>query len=215
MTFEPMERRRPRVIPRYARIDVIGGGVIVFLAGLIWYGAIGLNVGTMADFGTGAMPKALSIVLLAIGGVLLILGLTQPNEDAERFDIAIRPMAIVVIAILLFGLFIRGGNFALVTTPQLGLMVVGPLTVFIAGCATPQMDVKALLVLSFGLTAAMLLVFVDLLGVTIPIFPKHIQNAIALSFDAETAVRFAYSVYGALAAILYIIFFGLPGKRLG
>src|SRR6188474_1990836 len=105
MTSDPMERLRLRVVPRYARIDVIGGAMIIFLAGLIWYGAIELNVGTLADFASGALPKALALVLLAAGGVLLLQGLTQRHEDADRFEIAVRPMAIVVISIGLFGLF--------------------------------------------------------------------------------------------------------------
>lgn len=215
MTYEPIRPRRSGNVPHYARIDVIGGAAIVFIAGLIWFGAIGLDVGTVSAFGSGAIPKVLSVALLAAGGTVLLQGLTQQDADAERFEMAIRPTAVVVIAIVLFALFIRGGRFGIVTTPQLGLMVVGPLTVFISGCATPQPDMKSLLVLSIGLTAAMLVVFVDLLNVSIPIFPKFIQDPIVLSFGADAALRFAYCAYGVLTAILYFAFFGRSEKRLG
>ncbi len=112
----------------------------------------------------------------------------------------------------MFGLFIRGGNFGFVTMPQLGLVVVGPLTVFIAGCATPDLHVKSLLVLAFGLTAAMLVVFVDVLGVTIPVLPKIIQDPFTLSFGIDTVVRAAYAACGAVAAALYVVFFTFAEK---
>ncbi len=92
-------------------------------------------------------------------------------------------------------------------------MIVGPLTVFIAGCATPDLHVKSLLVLAFALTAAMLLVFMDMLGVTIPVFPKFIQEPFTISFGIDTVVRAAYVAYAVFAAALYAIFFGFAEKR--
>lgn len=212
MTTQPIAGRRPEAIPRHARIDVIGGALIVLMAGLIWFGAIELNTGSLASIGPGALPKGLAVVLLAAGSLILFQGLTQSHDKAERFFVAVRPTMIVVAAISIFGLFIRGGDFGLVSTPQLGLMIVGPLTVFIAGCATPDLHVKSLLVLAFGLTAAMLVVFVDLLGVTIPVFPKMVQDPLTISFGIDTVVRAAYAAYAALAAALYVIFFTLAGK---
>jgi hypothetical protein len=58
----------------------------------------------------------------------------------------------------------------------------------------------------------MLVVFVALLGVTIPVFPKFIQDPFTISFGLDTVVRAAYAVYGALAAALYVIFFTFAGK---
>lgn len=213
MAFESPELKQPGTVPRYARTDVIGGAAMVFIAALIWYGAIGLDVGTIANFGSGATPKALAIVLFVAGGAVFLQGLKQRNEEAERFELALRPAAVVTLAILLFGLFVRGENFGLVSTPQLGLMVVGPLTVFIAGCATREARAGELLVLAFGLTAATLVVFPDLLGVSIPAFPKFVEKAIPAAFGYDTAIRVLYCAYGALAAVLYAAFFGLSEKR--
>lgn len=215
MTTQPIGGRRPDAVPRHARIDVIGGALIVFLAGLVWFGAIQLNTGSLVSIGPGALPKGLAVILLAAGALILFQGLTQTDDRAERFFIAVKPAAIVLAAIALFGLFIRGGNFGPVTTPQLGLMVVGPLTVFIAGCATPDLHVKSLLVLAFALTAAMLLVFMDLLGVTIPVFPKFIQEPFTFAFGIDTVIRVSYAAYGALAAALYVVFFGFVEKPRG
>lgn len=207
MTTQPIGGRRPDAVPRHARIDVIGGALIVCLAGLIWFGAIELNTGTLVSIGPGALPKGLAVLMLAAGALILFQGLTQADDKAERFFIAVRPAAIVLTAIALFGLFIRGGNFGFFSTPQLGLMVVGPLTVFVAGCATPDLHVKSLLVMAFALTAAMLVVFVDVLGVTIPVLPKFIQEPFTISFGIDTVVRAAYATYAALASALYAVFF--------
>jgi hypothetical protein len=61
----------------------------------------------------------------------------------------------------------------------------------------------------------MLLVFMDLLSVTIPVFPKFIQEPLTLSIGIDFLVRLAYLAYGVLAAMLYVIFFGLPERRRG
>lgn len=219
MTNEPMEGRRPPAvpshIPRHARIDVIGGALIILLAIVVWAGAIPLSAGTLIRIGSGALPKALAVVLFAGGVVILLQGLLQSDGAAERFFAAVRPAAIVLAAIALFGFFIRGGNFGWFSTPQLGLMVVGPLTVLVAGNATPDMHLKSLLVLAFGLTAAMLIVFMDVLSVTIPVFPKFIQDPLTISLGIETVVRLAYGAYAAIAALLYAVFFKLPEMRRG
>ena len=215
MTEQPIEGRRPAAVPRHARVDVIGGALIVFLATLIWFGAITLDAGSLVRIGPGALPKGLAVILFAAGVVILVRGLLQSDAEAERFLVAVRPGTIVLAAIALFGLFIRGGDFGFFSTPQLGLMIVGPLTVFIAGAATPEMHVKSLVVLSFGLTAAMLVIFMDLLSVTMPVFPKFIQDPLTFSLGIDTLVRIAYGVYGVIAAALYVAFFGLPERRRG
>lgn len=210
-----IEGRRPAAVPRYARIDVIGGALIVFLAVLVWFGATELDAGTLVRIGSGALPRGLAVLLFVAGAVILVRGLMQDNDEALRFYVAVKPAVIVLGAIVLFGLFIRGGDFGPISTPQLGLMIVGPLTVFIAGSATPEMHLKSLIVLSFGLTAAMLLIFMDMLGVTIPVFPKFIQEPLTFSLGIDAVVRIAYGAYAVLAAILYVAFFGLPEMRRG
>lgn len=213
MTTHPTKGRRPVAVPRYARIDAIGGALIVLLAGGIWFGAVPLESGSLVRIGSGALPKGLAVILAVAGAAIFVKGLTQSDESAERFFVAVRPAAIVLGAIVLFGLFIRGGEFGLFSTPQLGLMIVGPLTVFIAGCATPELDVKALLVVSFGLTATLLFVFSDMLSVTIPVLPRFIQEPLTLSLGIDTVVRLAYGAYAVLTAALYVFFFGLPESR--
>lgn len=216
MSSEPTPRQPPEiVVPRYARIDVIGGTIMVFIAALVWYGAIGLNVGQIINFGPGAMPKGLAILLFVSGGAVLLRGLLQGDETAEPLMLAIRPPTVLAMAIVFFALFLRGGDFWIFSTPQLGLMFVGPLTVFIAGYATLEANARELIVLAFGMTAAALLIFPDLLGVSIPALPKVVQDAIPPDFGVDNAGRVVYIVYFTLTAMLYLVFFGQPGARNG
>lgn len=215
MTSEPNTPERAGDVPRYARTDVIGGAAMVFIAGLVWYGSIGLAVGKVINFGPGAMPKALAFILFFAGVAVLLNGLLQRPDGADVVSVALRPPLILGVAIVLFALFIRGGDFGFVTTPRLGLTLIGPVTVVIAGLATPEANLKELVVLAIGLTAAALLVFYDLLGVPIPVFPRFIQDAIPPSFGVDSAVRVLYAVYGVLAAILYVTFFRRPELRRG
>lgn len=215
MLAEHPTRADPSPVPRYARADVIGGAAMVFLAGLIWFGAMELRLGTLISFGPGAMPRVLAAVLGVAGLAMLFRGMFRSGGTAEAVHLAYRPSAILGIAFVVFAVFIRGGDFWFVTTPQLGLMVVGPLTVFIAGLATPEARPRELLVLSFGMTAAVLLVFPDLLGVPLPVFPKVLQDAIPPSFGVAAATRVLYVAYGLLTAALYVVLYKLPRRHDG
>jgi hypothetical protein len=168
-------------IPPYARIEVIGGLIMVAIAALIWFGSINLSLGNLPNFGPAALPRALAL-----------------------------PTLIILLAIGVFGLFIRGGNFGILSTPQLGLCIVGPLTVFISGCASPQVKSRELLALAFGLTALILLVFPDLLRLSIPPFPAGLHNAIPAWLGGQTALRIACVAYAIIAVALY---FAPIGRR--
>jgi hypothetical protein len=212
MMLEPPTSRLDGTVPHHARIDVIGGAVVILIAVLVWCGAIELDLGTITDFGAGAVPDALAVILFVSGVIVLVRGIAKPAEEADRFSCAVGPSAIVVIAVVLFGLFIRGGDFGVVSTPQLGLMIVGPLTVVIAGYATPDRRMAELLAVGFGLTAAVLVVFCDVLEVAIPVFPAFMRDVIASSLGLDAAKRILYAAYGGLCGALYISFF-LQGQR--
>lgn len=212
---ESTDKPLSNAVPRHARIDVIGGAIVIFIAGLIWHGAIELDVGQLARIESGAMPKALSILLFISGCGVMVKGLLQSDEKAERLQLFLGRAAIIVIAMLVFAFFIRGGDFGILSTPQLGLAVVGPLTVFIAGCANPDIRAGELLVTALGLTAVLMFLFADLLGVSIPVFPKFLQAALAGLFGPDTTIRLAYGLYGVLAVALYVAIFRLGGERRG
>lgn len=213
MTSEPTEPEEAHVVPPYARVGVIGGAIMIFIAGLVWVGSIELEVGKIVNFGPGAIPKILALVLFVSGVAILLKGLFLRGEAAEAITVVYRPPLVLGLAIFLFALFIRGGDFGFFSTPRLGLMVVGPMTVFIAGFATPTARAKELAIMAFGLTAAMIVVFPGLLGVRIPVFPKFIENAVPPSFGVETAIMVLAAIWAVIAVGLYYFFYKLPETR--
>lgn len=210
MPSEPNASRTAPVMPRYASVDVIGGAAMISVAALIWYGAIGLRGGTLVNFGPGAMPKVLAGMLFLAGAAVLVRGLRQPAAQAEPLRLALRPPILLGIAIVLFALFIKGGDVMFLTTPRLGLMVVGPLATVVAGLATPEANPRELLVLGFAMTVAVIAEFYDLLGAPLPIFAAVLEREIPPSFGIDAAVRTLYLAYAALAGALYLVFFGRP-----
>jgi hypothetical protein len=213
--INPVDQQQPLFVPRYARIDVIGGVLLMMIALLIWYEAIELEFGTIADIKSGALPKILSVGLAIAGVGVFLGGLFQPMESTEPLVIAVRPAALVVLSIVVFGLFIRGGKFGLVSTPQLGLLLVGPLTVFIAGCAANTLRLKSLLILAIGLTSALLMIFVDVLSVNIPVYPKAIGELLNSYLGEYLALRAGYVAYAIAALGLYVILYALPERNRG
>ncbi|MDR6819904.1 putative membrane protein [Neorhizobium sp. 2083] len=207
MIIDPAGEQCPHAVPRYARVDVIGGILLMMIALLVWFGAIELEFGTITDIRSGTLPTILSIALAIVGLGVVLQGLFQPSENSERLELAIRPTALIILSIGVFGLFIRGGIFGPVTAPQLGLLVVGPLTVFISGCAADRLRLGSLVVLAFGLTSALLLIFVDVLAVNIPVYPKAIADSLNASVGEYFALRASYIVYAMIALGLYLILY--------
>ncbi len=185
------------------------------IALLVWFGAIELEFGTITDIRSGTLPTILSIALAIVGLGVVLQGLFQPPGSSERLELTIRPTALIILSIGVFGLFIRGGNFGLLSTPQLGLLVVGPLTVFIAGCAADRLRVRSLVVLAFGLTSALLLIFVDVLAVNIPVYPKAIADVLNTSLGEYFALRAGYVVYAMIALGLYLILYMSAERKRG
>ncbi|MCJ9669456.1 MULTISPECIES: tripartite tricarboxylate transporter TctB family protein [unclassified Neorhizobium] len=215
MIIDPSEQQLSHAVPRYARVDVIGGVLLMMFAFLIWYGAIELEFGTIADIKSGALPKILSVALVLAGIGVFLEGLFQSPESSERLEIAVRPAALIIFSIGVFGFFIRGGKFGLVSTPQFGLLVVGPLTIFIAGCAADRLRLKSLLILAFGLTSALLLIFVDVLSVNIPVYPKAVGDLLNSHLGEYLALRAGYIAYAIAALGLYVILYMLPERNRG
>jgi len=215
LIIEPAGEQRPRPVPRFARVDVIGGLLLMTIALLVWFGAIELEFGTITDIRSGTLPTILSIALAIVGLGVVLQGLFQPPGSSERLELTIRPTALIILSIGVFGLFIRGGNFGLLSTPQLGLLVVGPLTVFIAGCAADRVRVRSLVVLAFGLTSALLLIFVDVLAVNIPVYPKAIADVLNTSLGEYFALRAGYVVYAMIALGLYLILYMSAERKRG
>jgi putative tricarboxylic transport membrane protein len=196
----------PTDIPRYRRIDVIGGVLVCAIAVAIWLDSMGLAVGELSYFGPGFMPRILATVLLVCGLALLVFGLTQPPSAAEGLVFAMRGPIAIGLAILLFALTIRGIWLGPVRIPQFGILLTGPLTVIVAGLGGARARVRELIVLGIGLTAASVLVFADALNMQLPVFPAVIEHMMPVAWGLDWPRRIAVLAYAVLGYGLWRAF---------
>lgn len=202
---------------RLLRVDFLAGVVVGIIALAIWVQAWDLPMGEIRYFGPGFLPKLFGAGI-AVGAIALVVwGLVQPPSHAERIELAYRGPIVVVLGILFFAFFLRGGQIGPVPTPQLGLIVVAPITVILTGFGSREANIRELIVLGFGLAALGTLLFVDLLGLRLPVFPSLLEPWIQQNFGFEWPTRFAYAAHALVALGLSHLFgygfFGLNRTR--
>lgn len=188
---------------RLLRLDFLAGVVVGIIALAILAQAWNLDMGVIRNFGPGFLPKVLGLILAAGAAILIIWGLTQPADYAERVQLKWRGPAMVAAGVFFFALFIRPWSIGAIPTPQLGLLVVAPVTVVLAGFGSKEADIRELLVLGFGLTGLATMLFSDILGLQIPVFPRFVEIPLTNSFGYDWPKRVAYLVYFALCLGLF------------
>ena len=137
-------------------------------AGLI-YVAIGLAaivigreypMGTALAMGPAYFPTVLGALLALIGFASLVRAFLRGGEPIQSF--AWRPLAIIVVATVVFGLLVRGA----------GLVIALPLFVLMTSYASREFRWLRALVLAAAATAFCALVFVVGLGVPLPLIGR-------------------------------------------
>lgn len=120
---------------------------------------IPLPQGTALEMGPGYFPRQVAWLALVVGLLLVLRSLRRDGPPLLR--LRWRPLLATVCAVLVFGWSVG----------QLGLLITAPITLIIAslGAARPSLLRLALLVVL--VTAGASLVFVQLLGLTIPLLP--------------------------------------------
>jgi hypothetical protein len=117
----------------------------------LWIGR-GYAFGTLTKMGPGYLPTALSVALLAIGGVLMLRALAVDGPaiaPSER-----RPQLFILAAIVVFALAIE----------RLGLALAVVLVALTAALASRDMRWREAIPLALGLAVLCVVLFVRLLG---------------------------------------------------
>jgi hypothetical protein len=143
----------------------VSGLVLVALALFAIWLTRDLPQGTLRAMGPAMLPRWLAIGVGLCGVALVAISLFRHGDPLERFTF--RGPLVVAIAILCFGVTIRGFNLGGIQVPLLGLMVSGPLAIFISGFASPEARLRDLLILALALTAFCMALFGDLLNLPI------------------------------------------------
>jgi hypothetical protein len=136
------------------------GAAIVFVAigvaGL--YFSSDLHMGSASRMGPGYFPQILSWCIIALGILIGARSFTVTGPPIERFHV--RPITVIIIASLIFGYAIE----------EVGLALASVVALVIAPYARRGASFREALVLSIGLTAFAVIVFVWALGQPLPLW---------------------------------------------
>jgi hypothetical protein len=140
-----------------------------FLTGLMFllFGAAamvfsrGLTIGTAAKMGPGYFPFALGLSLAVLGAVLLWRSLVRAKDHQSWPSLQLKPLAIVLLSVLLFSQILR----------PFGLLLSTALLVVMVSKASHEFRWREALANAAVLVAIVLVVFVYLLKFQIPVWP--------------------------------------------
>ncbi len=141
---------------------------LLFVALGAFFAGFGLQyrIGTAAEMGPGYFPTALGVIVILLGMVTLVGGLSA-NATAENGDKAHWPTLLLILgSIVIFGLLFR----------TLGLIVSLFLLVATSSYASHEFSWGATLLNATVLTAICLMVFVWGLNLQFQLWPAFIGN---------------------------------------
>lgn len=166
MSHEATSSPPPRPIigrERLAGICLVAFGLFAL------YASAELPFFTAGGVGSGLLPRALSVLIILLGGIQLLLTWKQPPESTGAWPI--RDMVPVLIGIFLFAVTIRGFDFGAFKVPVLGLAVATPLSIFCSGLAAKDARPVELLIFALILSAICVGLFRYALGLSLPVAP--------------------------------------------
>jgi Tripartite tricarboxylate transporter TctB family len=151
------------------------------VAGLL-FAAIGLAtvvvasaypLGTMRSIGPGYFPIMIGVLLALLGAGIAFQGMSfsgpadpAAGDRAARAEddegIAIRPLIMITLAVVAFGVLVR----------PLGLAIATIALVALSSLAGPEFGVRRVLLLSAGLIALSWATFIYLLGLPMTLWPR-------------------------------------------
>lgn len=192
---------RPPGGPRISQ-TLAGGLVLIALALLALWATRDLDPGSLRSIGPGGLPRAMAILIGLFGAVICLTGWRRGASTVE--GVAARPVLVIMLAIVVFAMTIRPWSFGAVSTPGLGLVAAGPLTVLVAGFAQRDRDWLDLGILASALTAFCMLLFGDLLNLPIPVMPIPLLGYFP-GWEQREVLRLLAGLLLAIAVILWVI----------
>ena len=139
--------------------ELAAGLFLIAIAAIaLWQGA-DLAAGTLGQMGSGMLPRALGVIILALGLALVVDGFMEKGPRLERWHL--RGPLFILGAALVFGLAIRPA----------GLAVAGPLAIILSAQADRGTRLVETVIFAVVLTAFCIGLFKLALGLPIPVAP--------------------------------------------
>jgi putative tricarboxylic transport membrane protein len=140
-----------------ASTNLLAGASLVALSGFALLATRELDPGRLRAMGPGMMPRAVAVLVLAIGVGLVLAALLRGGAALERWSW--RGPLFITLGVVAFALTIRSA----------GLVVAGPLVAMVGGAASPEARPKELFLFSLAVTAFCVLLFKVALRLPIPV----------------------------------------------
>ena len=142
--------------------DFCAGLMFIVLGLAFAAGALNYHFGSSAQPGPGFFPFGLGMLLALLGGTILFRSLSIEREGGERIGaLPWRPLLLLPASVVIFG-------FAL---EPLGLAVALPLLILGCSLAGDEFRLREVLANCVVLTVASWLIFIEGLGLVIPLWP--------------------------------------------
>ena len=148
---------------RGALRDILAGGVFIVIGVAFATGSLAYPIGSPLEMGPGYYPLVLGGILVGFGLIVIVKGFIA-GEGEPVGDVDWRAVVLVTAALLFFGLTIRGLGLI---GALFGASVLGAL-------ARAETSVRDVLLISVGLTALCVAIFVFALQLRLPLFGSWI-----------------------------------------
>ncbi|MBM3608958.1 MAG: tripartite tricarboxylate transporter TctB family protein [Alphaproteobacteria bacterium] len=158
---QPGGERRPWTIAFPVGQDVAAGFFLIFIGLFFFWQSNDLPMGTLRAVGPGMLPRAVSVMIIVGGGILVAMGWRTREIRLPFFSL--RGMFFIIGGILVFGFLIR----------TVGLVAAGPLAMIFASYASEETKLAETAIFSIVMTAFCVFLFKYLLGLPIPIIVNY------------------------------------------
>ncbi len=150
-----------RLNGKRALTDILAGLIFVAFGLAFAITSLSYELGTLLRMGPGYFPLALGGILVLLGLLIVGKGLIADAGAEERFgSVPWRALTLVVLAVLVFGLTVRG----------LGLVPATAVTALLTALASYRTGVLAAVAIAAGLTVLCVVVFILALQLRLPLF---------------------------------------------
>ena len=141
--------------------DLLAGLIFVAFGVAFATASLRYEVGTPLRMGPGYFPLALGGILAFLGLLIVAKGFISSSSDEEPFGtVPWRALVLIVLALLFFGLTVRG----------LGVVPATAVTALLTALASYRTSILAAVAIAAGLTVLCVLVFLLALQLRLPMF---------------------------------------------
>ena len=154
--------------------DFYSGLMFAIVGASFAIGATNYRLGDAARMGPGYFPLLLGGILSVLGLLVAANALRRGAEPNTIGAVAWKPLALIIVANLVFGVLL--GGMPSVNVPALGLIVAIYALVVIAAMAGTSFSLKSALVLATVLAIGSYLTFIVGLGLQFQVWPTFISG---------------------------------------